>query len=742
MKLKRPDIVFVFSPAQGNLGTFKSHLGVAYLRAALARDGIVTAQYCNDNPGPVDAVAAGILSHKPCIIGFTVYDANFLTTLALARSIKRQRPGVRVVFGGPTATFCATQILEKHDVIDACVVGEAEETGARIFMKLLDGGSLDDSLPGVAARREGSVFNTGLPPLVASNGKGGLSALDTTPSPYLSGILTDGRVGVLTGRGCTHHCQYCAFAALGRKKLRLHSIERVIAELEYIAAQQKRTGENYIVSVQDDAFTLLPARAKALCQAIADRKLGLVLSCITRADAVDEELLRLMREAGFISMAFGLESAVPSVLRATGKVRPPDWPNPDLEPERRFIEQVRTSVFAAKKQGLSVGVSIILGLPTETAEDGAATLRFVKELPIDYYMHNFLWVFPGTPLWETRDRYGIACEIDPLGLPTTTKYAYNLSRLKPRPKCSLNPEAQHIALLTADSLYACEAGSTTNDGTAVIIVNAAELSAQTAEWLSLILRIGGIVVQTYPPLRPDEAAIRLYRDRCMLSEYMVSARHYVQAVRKPGQVAEERWLVTCSGVDLLSRHKPHLLTLLSSSGPEPLIDWVKGVSTPCMLCEVCEYLKEPKELARFLNEIDADKIGLRLRRMPASPNLKYWGRWQKGRAQCLSLTRLEVDAQGKVRSCRHGEPIGMVGDSRKSLANRLAEFAHEAELRRGCAECPNTHCPRCPFPGVNEQTYCGIMTNQFRVLRFLDWTRLYSRFPVILDSQRDWAGNG
>lgn len=147
--------------------------------------------------------------------------------------------------------------------------------------------------------------------------------------------------------------------------VRLHSIERVLAELEYIAAHQKRTGEHYPVAIQDDAFTLLPPRAKALCQAIADRKLNLVFSCSTRADTVDEELIVLMREAGFSKIAFGLESAVPSVLRAIGKVRPPDWLDLDLAPERQFLDRLRSSVLLAKRCGFKVGVSIILGLPTE-----------------------------------------------------------------------------------------------------------------------------------------------------------------------------------------------------------------------------------------------------------------------------------------------------------------------------------------------------------------------------------------
>src|ERR1019366_1767849 len=247
----------------------------------------------------------------------------------------------------------------------------------QIFTKLLGSGELGDAEPGIAFRRGEEVVCTQLPPLAGAIQPGVQGTLDSSPSPYLSGILADGQEGVLTGRGCTHHCQYCCFAALGRMRLRLHSIDRVVAELEYIAEHQKRTGEHFPVSIQDDAFTLLPPRAKALCQAIADRRLNLVLSCVTRADTVDEELIKLMREAGFGCIAFGLESAVPSVLRATGKVRPPDWPDHDFAPERHFVEEVRQSVVSAKKLGFNVGVSIILGLPTETAADGEATLDFI-----------------------------------------------------------------------------------------------------------------------------------------------------------------------------------------------------------------------------------------------------------------------------------------------------------------------------------------------------------------------------
>ncbi len=260
MAATKNDVLFVFPPGPRSGGSFNGNLGVAYLRAALARGGMATAQYLNANPGTIDAVAADIIRKKCPIVGFTVYDTNAHLSIAIAESIKRQKPEVCVVFGGPAVTFNARPLMERHAVIDACVMGEAEETGSAIFATLLGGSSFDDAQPGVAFRKNGEVVCTPLPPLVGYSEPGVRGVLDVTPSPYLSGILTDGQDGLLTGRGCTHHCQYCCFAALGRQLLRLHSVERVVAELECIADHQKREGRRFPISFFDDAFTLANAQ--------------------------------------------------------------------------------------------------------------------------------------------------------------------------------------------------------------------------------------------------------------------------------------------------------------------------------------------------------------------------------------------------------------------------------------------------------------------------------------------------
>jgi anaerobic magnesium-protoporphyrin IX monomethyl ester cyclase len=727
------DVLFVFPPAPGNVSAFNNHLGVAYLRAALAREGMATAQYVNKAPGTIDAVAADIVRQKCPIVGFTVYESNARLSIALAQSIKQHNRSVHVVFGGPAATYNAQALMDRHSAIDACVMGEAEETGAQIFGKLLDSGAFDKTEPGVSFRRDGKLICTPLPPLVGAGQPGGL---DILPSPYFSGILTDGQQGVLTSRGCTHHCQYCCFAALGRNSLRVHSIDRVITELEYVAAHQRRTGQRYPVAVQDDTFTLLPTRAKTLCQVIADRKLNLSLSCITRADKVDEELIRVMRDAGFFSVAFGLESAVPSVLRAAGKVRPPDWHDPDLEPEREFVRQVRNSVLLAKRYGLKVGLSIILGLPTETPADGAETLRFVKELPVDSYVHNFVWVFPGTPLSATCHNYGISSTLDKTGLPITTA-SYNLNRINPASRCTLEEEAGLIRLLAADALSGCNASPTVM-GIRSVVISAGQLSAEVATWLGRILTVGGTVVQLYPGTTSGKCRPMLHRDRAILNEHLVPFRHYVQI--KPKKVTAncgiQSWEIARAGLDVYREHRPELLSIKTSENATPLISWAKGHAPRATVCEIAGYLQQPRDLYLLMNRIEREDASALLQRMPVPPQVKHSCRWLPGRQPCSPLTRIEVSRSGDVRTCRHGEPIGKVGDSLMALSKQLRRLARAAAQRRGCAKCGNTHCPRCPFPGVEDRTYCQIMRGQSRALRLLDWSQLYSRLPLLVALQK------
>ena len=736
MPVAPPDVVFIFPPAYGNAGCFKDHLGVSYLRAQLAEVGITSRQYVNPCPGTIKQVVRELIAMRAGIVGLTAYHSNFPLCLAIAKGVKQLRPETKVILGGPAATFSAEDLLSRHTAIDLAVVGEAEETAPAVLTKLLTDKLLDQHDKGIVYRQDGKILRTGDACLIGVVPAGSKTSLDIVPSPYLKGVMADGRAGVLTGRGCTHQCQYCCFAALGKRTLRLHSVDRVVAELEIIYAHQRRSHESYAITIHDDAFTLLPARAMALCAAIAASKIKLRISCTTRADTVDRELLETMRAAGVVSIAYGLESAVPSVLRAIGKVRPPNFPDSDLAPEREFIARVRDGVTTAKKLGLTVGVSIILGLPTETPADARATLQYVRGLPVDYYAHNVINVFPGTPLWDTGKRYGLECGLDSMGVPEVRSYPYDVTALRPVHRSDLQRHAHLLRTTVMNALTSCESPAI---GKAIdtAILTAPALTSAAADWLAEVLSIGGTLVQIYPRSIGRRIGAQLMRDRCAFSDHLIPARYYVQLVEKGHVNGSSNYRILCAVTDLYSRHHPRLMNVRFGNTAESLLEWMRG-RVACDFCEVPPEMLTSAALAGLTRQLAASSRSP-LHSMPVPPRFQHGGRWLRGPKNCGSLTRIEVDISGNIRCCRLGHPIGHVGDDYKALCKGLSRACRRVEQIRGCKGCPERpKCPQCSFPGITDAAYCGVIRTSRKERDTLSQIDLYSWLCATVTRPLEW----
>jgi putative oxygen-independent coproporphyrinogen III oxidase len=101
-------------------------------------------------------------------------------------------------------------------------------------------------------------------------------------------------------------------------------------------------------------------------------------------DNVDLEYLQTLRAGGFNRVSFGMQSAVPSVLKTLERTHNP--------------ENLPVVISAAKRAGLATSVDLIYGAPGETVEEWRTSLEAAIELEPDHISAYSLIVEDGTKL--------------------------------------------------------------------------------------------------------------------------------------------------------------------------------------------------------------------------------------------------------------------------------------------------------------------------------------------------------
>jgi len=172
-----------------------------------------------------EIIAQDIISKKPDIIGFSCYIWNVLPTIKLSREIKKIKPSIKIILGGPHASIRRESVL-KDSKADALVIGEGELTFVELIERFLNKKSWKNT-PGTITYLKDKLY-FGPPQKLIEN-------LDIIPLPYLSGIFDNKKYNFWvyeTSRGCPFNCKFCVWTSKG--KIRNFSIERAIKEIDWI----------------------------------------------------------------------------------------------------------------------------------------------------------------------------------------------------------------------------------------------------------------------------------------------------------------------------------------------------------------------------------------------------------------------------------------------------------------------------------------------------------------------------
>jgi len=225
--------------------------------------------------------------------------------------------------------------------------------------------------------------------------------LDSYPYPALDLQTKLNYVPLLTSKGCTFRCAYCASRFLEPKRL-LRSSEAVIEEIEY----WKKAYDLRDFVLYDDAF-LVDADRHAIPILEEILRTGIKVRFHTpnavHIRGLNSQTARLMFKAGFTTLRLGLETAQFDQRE---------------EIDRKVSEQeFKRAVNCLREAGFrknQVGAYLLVGLPDQKLDAAKVSIDIVKQIGITPIAAYYTPI-PHTALWPkavAASRYDL--ESDPI----------------------------------------------------------------------------------------------------------------------------------------------------------------------------------------------------------------------------------------------------------------------------------------------------------------------------------------
>jgi radical SAM superfamily enzyme YgiQ (UPF0313 family) len=354
-------------------------LGVLYLAGTLEANGID----CQVIDGVMEREETIIraLKRGPEIVGIPALSVTRWQAFDLAALVRWYAPKATVVIGGPHASVLPEQCKKHADVV---VQGDGENQFLAICRghEPIGGPIPIDSIPLPAWHKVN---------LWRYPGKG-LTRFNPLPKHGVW-IAKEPRIGLIASRGCNQHCRYCSSWWV-QGGYRMRSPKLVVDEMGFLYSQGLRH-----FFFHDDSFYLDKEMCLGFCRELAARKMQVAYSVMTRADALDEEIVVALKGTGCYEIFIGIESADEKILEGMKK-------NASPEATGRTIKMCR-------RLGMPVCGLMIMGNIGETDATIEKSRRFLKDCrPSFLTIANppGLWIYPGTAVYRQALREGEIAE--------------------------------------------------------------------------------------------------------------------------------------------------------------------------------------------------------------------------------------------------------------------------------------------------------------------------------------------
>lgn len=335
------------------------------------------------------------------LIAVSAMSPTWIPSDPYLRGLRDALPDTPVLVGGYQAIVDPEETV-RHPAVDFVCVGDGEEPLVGLLRRLRGLAGESEVIAGLWEKHGDRVVRR--PPVLVRD-------LDAIPFPDYSIFEREGQirylspraiqsehlttVPVVSGRGCPYRCTYCANTTLleihGGKNGLLRKVDPR-SVVDGLVALRDRYGVEYF-QFWDEEFLWDIDYASRLLDDYRER-VGLPFSAFARVEGIDDDLCEFAAAAGCHSLWFGIESGSEDYRRRyLGRRMSND----------RLVAAART----AQAHGIKRFGFNMVGMPFETTEDAAETLRLAREIAPELTVFSQYLPLPGTPLYELCRQNGL-----------------------------------------------------------------------------------------------------------------------------------------------------------------------------------------------------------------------------------------------------------------------------------------------------------------------------------------------
>jgi anaerobic magnesium-protoporphyrin IX monomethyl ester cyclase len=336
----------------------------------------------NASKRTIDDVKEYIKKTAPDIVFFSTSTCTIYQDLLIAKVAKEINPSIITVAIGTHVMALPEDTLHESQHLDVIVhSSEWEQVSLNIIKNI---SNLEFAKGIFFKNQSGRVVKTDSQPPILDLDDLGFPAHDKLEKE-LYGDPTSKRYPktmVMGQKACINNCSFCCQPAFfGAPVLRKRSVEYFLEELKWV--QELGFKE---VMFNDATLTADMEWATSLFEGMIKNNIDLTWNCSTRADRINNEILKLMKRAGCHTIAFGMESVNPAVLKNIRK--------------NINSTQIREAVSLIRKNGINTIVFCVVGFPGETKESIEKTISFLKTLDINFITFGIAVPIPGTDFYR------------------------------------------------------------------------------------------------------------------------------------------------------------------------------------------------------------------------------------------------------------------------------------------------------------------------------------------------------